>query len=64
MYDWSILARKLHESVETLKPGIPFVLVANKSDMTDAWVLNDAAVENVEEAFSFLVNEMNRPSAK
>ncbi|MFT4714560.1 MAG: small GTP-binding protein [Candidatus Azotimanducaceae bacterium] len=76
------MARKLHKRVETLKPGIPFVLIANKSDMTDKWVLNDAAVENfssapyrflktsaksgenVEEAFSFLVNEMIRPSVK
>ena len=76
------MAKKLHNRVEMLKPGIPFVLIANKSDMSDEWVLEDKDVENfstgpyrflktsaknavnVEEAFTYLVEEMIRPSAR
>jgi len=76
------MARKLHKRVELLKPGIPFVLIANKADMTDEWILDDKEVENfstspyrflktsaksgenVEEAFTFLVEEMMQPRSK
>jgi small GTP-binding protein len=43
-------ARSLHAKVSSLSPGLPFLLLLNKSDLAAEWALDSAALDALEAA--------------